>query len=94
MRLAPNWTRKHETVKRLVEQIETIFDVLRSKGFREGANPVVPAPLRFQREWIKVLKTARQFGTRMADRMFRKSPWSTEFGLCKQTLARDRSDPC
>lgn len=40
MCLSPIWTEKHETAKRLAQRIKTVLDVARSKGFREGENPV------------------------------------------------------
>ncbi|GAA6206738.1 site-specific integrase [Cognatishimia sp. WU-CL00825] len=40
MCLAPIWTGKHETAKRLAQRIKTVLDVARSKGFRSGENPV------------------------------------------------------
>ncbi|WP_298975072.1 site-specific integrase [uncultured Roseobacter sp.] len=40
MCLAPIWTEKHETAKRLAQRIKTVLDVARSKGFRSGENPV------------------------------------------------------
>ena len=40
MCLAPIWTEKYETAKRLAQRIKTVLDVARSKGFREGENPV------------------------------------------------------
>lgn len=40
MCLAPIWTDKHETAKRLAQRIKTVLDVARSKGFRDGENPV------------------------------------------------------
>lgn len=40
MCLAPIWTEKHETAKRLAQRIKTVLDVARSKGFRTGENPV------------------------------------------------------
>ena len=40
MCLAPIWTDKHETAKRLAQRIKTVLDVARSKGFRSGENPV------------------------------------------------------
>ena len=40
MCLAPIWTDKHETAKRLAQRIKTVLDVARSKGFRYGENPV------------------------------------------------------
>jgi integrase len=40
MCLAPIWTDKHETARRLAQRIKTVLDVARSKGFREGENPV------------------------------------------------------
>ncbi|UWR13125.1 tyrosine-type recombinase/integrase [Sulfitobacter mediterraneus] len=40
MCLAPIWTEKHETAKRLAQRIKTVLDVARSKGFRVGENPV------------------------------------------------------
>lgn len=41
MCLSPIWTEKHETARRLSQRIKTVLDVARSKGFREGENPVV-----------------------------------------------------
>ena len=41
MCLSPIWTTKHETAKRLTQRIKTVLDVARSKGFRDGENPVV-----------------------------------------------------
>src|SRR5680860_1897861 len=40
MCLAPIWTEKHETARRLAQRIKTVLDVARSKGFRSGENPV------------------------------------------------------
>ena len=40
MCLAPIWTEKHETAKRLAQRIKTVLDVARSRGFRSGENPV------------------------------------------------------
>lgn len=40
MCLAPIWTEKHETAKRLAQRIKTVLDVARSKDFRSGENPV------------------------------------------------------
>ena len=40
MCLAPIWTEKHETAKRLAQRIKTVLDVARSKGYRLGENPV------------------------------------------------------
>lgn len=40
MCLSPIWTTKHETAKRLAQRIKTVLDVARSKGFRDGENPV------------------------------------------------------
>lgn len=39
--LTPIWTEKHETARRVSQRIKTVLDVARSKGFREGENPVV-----------------------------------------------------
>ena len=41
MCLSPIWTEKHETARRLAQRIKTVLDVAKSKGFREGENPVV-----------------------------------------------------
>ena len=41
MCLSPIWTDKHETARRLSQRIKTVLDVARSKGFRDGENPVV-----------------------------------------------------
>ena len=38
--LSPIWTEKHETARRLSQRIKAVLDVARSKGFREGENPV------------------------------------------------------
>ncbi len=40
MCLSPIWTEKHETAKRLAQRIKTVLDVAKSKGFREGENPI------------------------------------------------------
>lgn len=40
MCLSPVWTEKHETARRLAQRIKTVLDVARSRGFREGENPV------------------------------------------------------
>ncbi|MFN0114180.1 MAG: tyrosine-type recombinase/integrase, partial [Paracoccaceae bacterium] len=39
--LAPIWTAKPETARRVAQRIGSILDVARSKGFRTGENPVV-----------------------------------------------------
>ncbi len=38
--LSPVWTEKPETARRLAQRIKVVLDVARSKGFREGENPV------------------------------------------------------
>jgi hypothetical protein len=38
--LSPIWTEKPETAKRLMQRIRTVLDVARSKGYRDGENPV------------------------------------------------------
>lgn len=38
--LSPIWTEKHETARRVSQRIKAVLDVARSKGFREGENPV------------------------------------------------------
>lgn len=40
MCLSPIWTEKHETARRLAQRVKTVLDVARSKGFRNGENPV------------------------------------------------------
>ncbi|MDP2496284.1 tyrosine-type recombinase/integrase [Shimia thalassica] len=40
MCLAPIWTEKHETARRLSQRIKVVLDVAKSKGFRFGENPV------------------------------------------------------
>lgn len=40
MCLAPIWTQKHETARRLAQRIKVVLDVAKSKGFRDGENPV------------------------------------------------------
>ncbi|WP_300056368.1 hypothetical protein [uncultured Roseobacter sp.] len=38
--LLPVWTEKHETAKRLAQRMKAVLDVAKSKGFRDGENPV------------------------------------------------------
>ena len=38
--LSPIWTEKPETARRLSQRIKVVLDVAKSKGFREGENPV------------------------------------------------------
>ncbi|MEM6889856.1 MAG: integrase arm-type DNA-binding domain-containing protein [Pseudomonadota bacterium] len=38
--LLPIWTEKHETAKRVAQRMKAVLDVAKSKGFREGENPV------------------------------------------------------
>jgi len=38
--LLPIWTEKNETAKRLAQRIKAVLDVAKSKGFRDGENPV------------------------------------------------------
>lgn len=38
--LSPIWTEKHETAKRVAQRLKVILDVAKSKGYREGENPV------------------------------------------------------
>ena len=38
--LSPIWAEKHETARRVAQRIKTVLDVARSKGFRDGENPV------------------------------------------------------
>lgn len=40
MCLSPIWTEKHETARRLAQRLKTVLDVAKSKGFRDGENPV------------------------------------------------------
>ncbi|WP_242650919.1 tyrosine-type recombinase/integrase [Yoonia tamlensis] len=40
MCLAPIWTEKHATAKRLAQRLKIVLDVAKSKGFRSGENPV------------------------------------------------------
>lgn len=40
MCLSPIWTLKHETAKRLAQRIKAVLDVAKSRGFRDGENPV------------------------------------------------------
>lgn len=40
MCLMPIWTVKHETARRLAQRLKVVLDVARSKGFRDGENPV------------------------------------------------------
>lgn len=41
MCLSPIWTEKHETARRLAQRMKVVLDVARSKGFRDGENPVI-----------------------------------------------------
>jgi integrase len=41
MCLSPIWIEKHETARRLSQRIKIVLDVAKSKGFREGENPVI-----------------------------------------------------
>lgn len=41
MCLSPIWTEKHETARRVAQRIKAVLDVAKSKGLREGENPVV-----------------------------------------------------
>jgi integrase len=38
--LSPIWTEKHETAKRVAQRLKVVLDVAKSKGYREGENPV------------------------------------------------------
>ena len=38
--ISPIWTAKHETARRVAQRIKTVLDVAKSKGHREGENPV------------------------------------------------------
>lgn len=38
--LLPIWTEKHETATRLAQRMKAVLDVAKSKGFRDGENPV------------------------------------------------------
>lgn len=38
--LSPIWTEKPETARRLMQRLRVVLDVARSRGFREGENPV------------------------------------------------------
>lgn len=40
MCLAPIWTEKHETARRLAQRLKIVLDVAKSNGFRSGENPV------------------------------------------------------
>jgi integrase len=40
MCLSPIWTLKHETAKRLAQRIKAVLDVAKSRGYRDGENPV------------------------------------------------------
>lgn len=40
MCLSPIWTDKHETARRLAQRIKIVLDVAKSKGLRDGENPV------------------------------------------------------
>jgi len=39
--LSPVWTIKNETARRVAQRIKSVLDVAKSKGFREGENPVL-----------------------------------------------------
>lgn len=38
--LSPIWTEKHETARRVAQRMKAVLDVARSRGYREGENPV------------------------------------------------------
>lgn len=38
--LSPIWTEKPETARRLMQRIRVVLDVAKSKGFRQGENPI------------------------------------------------------
>lgn len=38
--LTPIWTEKHETAKRVAQRLKIVLDVAKSKGYRNGENPV------------------------------------------------------
>ena len=38
--LSPIWAEKHETAKRVAQRIKVVLDVSKSKGYREGENPI------------------------------------------------------
>ena len=38
--LSSIWTLKHETAKRVAQRIKVVLDVAKSRGFREGENPI------------------------------------------------------
>lgn len=38
--LLPIWTEKHETAKRLAQRIKAVLDVAKSRGYRDGENPL------------------------------------------------------
>jgi len=38
--LSPIWTEKHETAKRVAQRLKVVLDVAKSKGWRQGENPV------------------------------------------------------
>ena len=40
MCLSPIWTQKHATATRVAQRIKTVLDVAKSKGLRDGENPV------------------------------------------------------
>ena len=39
--LSPIWTIKHETARRVAQRVKSVLDVAKSKGFRDGENPVL-----------------------------------------------------
>lgn len=50
--IEPIWTKKHETARRVMQRIGKVIDVAKSKGFREGDNPV--ATIRNANVFLKV----------------------------------------
>ncbi len=58
--LSPIWTEKPETARRLAQRIKAVLDVARSKGFREGENPVTA--IRDARVLPKVPKKVEHHG--------------------------------
>ena len=57
--LLPIWTEKHETAKRLAQRMKAVLDVAKSKGFRDGENPVTT--IRDARVAMRSCKTDQSF---------------------------------
>ncbi|MEP5168710.1 MAG: Arm DNA-binding domain-containing protein [Shimia thalassica] len=68
--LAPIWTEKHETARRLSQRIKVVLDVAKSKGFRCGENPVTASRMH---RYCRRSKPSRNITRRCIGRMCQHS---------------------